>query len=139
MKTGFAAVRIGIVMFVIPFVFAMYPEILLIEQAVLDPNGTGEKSYLPGYDGSIDIAALSWVLVRLFFALVLLASALARFDQQPLKYWEWVARIVVAAAIMSGNPMIHGAAIVAGIGLIFYHRMQSRSTDEGDSIARSTE
>ena len=89
--------------------------------------------------GSIDIAALSWVLVRLFFALVLLASALARFDQQPLKYWEWVARIVVAAAIMSGNPMIHGAAIVAGIGLIFYHRMQSRAADMGDPIARSTD
>ena len=31
MATGFSAVRSGIVMFIIPFVFAMYPELLLID------------------------------------------------------------------------------------------------------------
>ena len=33
LATGFAAVRAGIVVFTIPFVFAFYPELLLIEQA----------------------------------------------------------------------------------------------------------
>ena len=48
MKTGFSAVKSGIVMFTIPFVFALYPELLLIDQAVIDP-GTG--AFFDGYDG----------------------------------------------------------------------------------------
>ena len=35
MKTGFSAVRSGIVLFTIPFVFAVYPELLLIDKAIL--------------------------------------------------------------------------------------------------------
>ena len=52
MATGFSAVRSGIVMFIIPFVFAMYPELLLIEAAVLDPTLSDLDAYLPGYDGN---------------------------------------------------------------------------------------
>ena len=37
MKTGFSAVKSGIVMFTIPFVFAIYPELLLIDKAIIDP------------------------------------------------------------------------------------------------------
>jgi TRAP-type uncharacterized transport system fused permease subunit len=33
LATGFAAVRAGMVVFTIPFIFAFYPELLLIEQA----------------------------------------------------------------------------------------------------------
>ncbi|HBD52256.1 MAG TPA: C4-dicarboxylate ABC transporter, partial [Alphaproteobacteria bacterium] len=46
MKTGFSAVKSGIVMFTIPFIFAIYPELLLIKHAVIDP-ATG--LFLPGY------------------------------------------------------------------------------------------
>ena len=41
MKTGFSAVRSGIVLFTIPFVFAVYPELLLIDKAILDPQTAG--------------------------------------------------------------------------------------------------
>ena len=34
-KTGLAAVRVGITMFVVPFVFVFYPELLLIEDAFI--------------------------------------------------------------------------------------------------------
>ena len=56
MATGFAAVKVGIVMFVIPFVFALYPEILLIEAAVIDPSTSDGAviEYLPGYSGQVD-------------------------------------------------------------------------------------
>ena len=37
MATEISAVKSGTVMFVIPFVFALYPEILLIDAAILDP------------------------------------------------------------------------------------------------------
>ena len=125
MATGFAAVRIGIVMFVIPFVFAMYPEILLIEQAVLDPTATSEKTYLPGYDGTLNLSALLWVLVRLFFALTLLASALAAFDRAPLAPWEIVARLGVAAALMASSLIVHGPAFVVGVLVLVLHRRRT--------------
>ena len=35
MRTGFAAVKVGVVMFTIPFVFAWYPELLLIDDALM--------------------------------------------------------------------------------------------------------
>ncbi|KMW57914.1 TRAP-type uncharacterized transport system, fused permease component [Candidatus Rhodobacter oscarellae] len=125
MATGFAAVKIGIVMFVIPFVFAMYPELLLIEQAFLDPTSTS-GGYLPGYDGTVDIVALALLLVRLLLALVLLASALARFDTRPLAAWEWIARLVLAALVMAGDPLVYGPAFAAGIAMLVWHRVSAR-------------
>ncbi len=134
MATGFAAVKIGIVMFVIPFVFAMYPEILLIEDAIIDPLVTAEKAYLPGYDGSTDIIALIWLLARLFFALLLLASALAKFDRRPLASWEWVARILVAAAIMASSPLIYGTALCFGVVLLVIHRNGSKRQSDLEPV-----
>ena len=59
MATAFSAVRSGIVMFVIPFVFAMYPEILLIEAAVRDPSSLPSAAkYLPGYDSQLYLCLL---------------------------------------------------------------------------------
>ena len=52
MVTGVAAVKAGVVMFIIPYIFAFYPELLLIQEAQLDPNSkTG--AFLPGYDGEV--------------------------------------------------------------------------------------
>ena len=66
MKTGFSAVKSGIVMFTIPFVFALYPELLLINQAVIDP-ATG--AFFDGYDGNVDVAWLGFLMARLALAL----------------------------------------------------------------------
>ena len=83
MATAFSAVRSGIVMFVIPFVFALYPEILLIDAAVRDPSALpSAAAYLPGYDGALHLGPLLWLLLRLMAALYLLASALAAFDRK---------------------------------------------------------
>ena len=101
MATGFSAVRSGIVMFVIPFVFAMYPEILLIEAAVLDPTALPSAAqYLPGYDGQLHLMPLVWLLVRLALALYLLASALAGFDRKGLSGLEILLRLGLALLIM---------------------------------------
>ena len=130
MATGFSAVRSGIVMFVIPFVFAMYPEILVISAAVLDPTSVPSAAkYLPGYDGTLDVGGLAWVLLRLGLALYLLSSALARFDRRVLPTWEWVARLILAALVMFGDPYIFGPAIVAAFLLLGFHIVSSRKTD----------
>ncbi|MEC8121226.1 MAG: TRAP transporter large permease subunit, partial [Pseudomonadota bacterium] len=127
MMTGVAAVRIGIVMFVIPFVFAFYPDILLIEAAFIDPTVTGTRAYLPGYDGTVDLGALALLILRLLLALVLLASALSRFDRARLALWEVGARLTLAAMLLAGDVLVYGGAAAAGIGLLAWHRVTTRS------------
>jgi TRAP-type uncharacterized transport system fused permease subunit len=126
MSTGFSAVRSGIVMFVIPFVFALYPELLLIEQAVLNPDTTSGDLYLPGYDGQFHLKAMVWLTTRLIFALYLLASALAAFDAKAMQPWEIAARLVLAGGVMMGEPTYHFPALVFGITLIALHTIQAR-------------
>ena len=126
MSTGFAAVKIGIVMFVIPFVFALYPEMLLIEAAVIDPtNSAGaEVVYLPGYDGTVDIAALGWLMLRVCVALFLLASALAGFDRIKLPVWDVALRLAIAVFVVLKDPTLHSVAFAAAITWIILHHLR---------------
>jgi TRAP transporter 4TM/12TM fusion protein len=126
LATGFAAVRAGIVMFTIPFVFAFYPEILLIEQAQimqsLDGGVSTEKNYLPGYDGTIHMAALSWLLFKMAIVLYLVASALSRQDKFGLSIMEILLRFLLALLILLKMPFIANTAlVVAGVYLAFHH------------------
>lgn len=119
MATGFAAVRVGVVMFVIPFVFAFYPELLLIPAAVLDPSpGNVGLDFLPGRDGQIHVLPLAWLLVRLAIALYLFASALAVHDVRRLAKWEISFRITLALAAIISIPAIHVTGVVLGLILI---------------------
>ena len=117
LSTGFAAVRVGIVMFTIPFVFAFYPEFLLIEQAQiaqsLDGSMSAEKTWLPGYDGTIDLAGLAWLVLRLAVALYLVASALSRYDRARLSTAEIVVRLALAVLVL---VKMHDVAIAALCG-----------------------
>ena len=90
MATGFSAVKSGVIMFVIPFVFAFYPELLLIEAAVIDPSSsrTGNVTYLPGYNGELNVPMLGIVLVKLLVALYLLSSALAAYGKSALSAFQ---------------------------------------------------
>jgi len=118
MKTGFSAVKSGIVMFTIPFVFALYPELLLIDQAVIDP-GTG--AFFDGYDGQTDVAWLGFLMARLALALYLVSSAMAAYDQRGLGRAQIAIRVILAVLVMAKPVEIYAAAAVAGIGLIFAH------------------
>jgi len=126
LATGFAAVRTGIVVFTIPFVFAFYPEILLIEQAQIAQSldgSSGGKSYLPGYDGTIDGPSLSWLLVRLVLALYLVASALTKFDSATLSTLEVIGRLLVAVLLLIKSPYICAPAFIVGIIMITLHKL----------------
>lgn len=119
MITGFSAVRSGIVMFVIPFVFAFYPELLLIDQAIENPETYAAATpYIAGYDGVRDWPALAWLIARLGLALYLLASALARFDRARLATWEMAVRLAAALAIMSSVVLLSAVGIAIGAALI---------------------
>jgi len=134
LATGFAAVRAGIVMFTIPFVFAFYPELLLIEQAQLaqsiDGAATAAKTYLPGYDGGIDGMGLVWLLFRLVVALYFVASALSRYDRARLSRLEILLRLAIAVLVLWKTPLIaNGAIAVAAVYLAYHHLIAPRRRD----------
>jgi TRAP-type uncharacterized transport system fused permease subunit len=111
-------------MFVIPFVFAFNPEILLIPAAVLNPEAAnGGTQYLAGYDGTVHVAGLIWILARLGLSLYLLSSALAAFDRFPLSLVEVILRILMAVLVFSGDVIIQLPAIGFGLLMLLHHRV----------------
>lgn len=128
MSTAFSAVRSGIVMFIIPFVFAVYPELLLIEAAVLDPDlASSGVRYLDGYDGERHLVALGFLLLKLLLALYLIASALAAFDHRALNALEIFLRLALALLILVKSVVISIPAIVAALLLVAFHFTKSKA------------
>ena len=135
MRTALSAVRVGIVMFTIPFVFAWYPELLLIPEAVTNTDENGRRVLMDGYTETTDIGALTILLCRLLAALYLIASALARFDQAALRQWEVLLRIVAAILILWKTPLVIAAGVVLAILLISSHIF---AASKGKKAARSS-
>lgn len=128
MATGFSAVRAGIVMFVLPFVFAFYPELLLIDAAKLDPSAsTGAGVFLPGYGPGIDVWALALVCARVGLALFLVSGALARFDLRSLGSGEVAFRLLLAVTIVLRAPEIHWPAFAVALALLAWHYLAGRA------------
>ena len=125
MATGFSAVRSGIVMFVIPFVFAFYPELLLIDQALIDPSSS-DKNFLPGYENGVEFLPLVWLLAKLVLALYFVASALARYDVGPLSFVWVLLRLGIAVAILSRPEVIHLSAIAVAFAVLVFHRFTAQ-------------
>ncbi len=133
MATGFSAVKSGIVLFVIPFVFAIYPEILLIDKAVLDPNSGAMLAYLPGYDGSTDWGALGILLGRILLALYLLSSALSAFDVKRLSRLEVALRVSLAALVLFRPVEIYAPASALSLALLGFHFLQFWRSEQNGS------
>ena len=112
-------------MFTIPFVFAFYPELLLIDQALIDPKSP-TNAPLPGYENGIDVVGLAWLLARLILSLYLVATALAKFDSKSLSLVEVVSRLVLALALLMKPEAIHFAALIFSAGLLTLHIWRAR-------------
>jgi TRAP transporter 4TM/12TM fusion protein len=98
LMTAFMSFRLGMAKFIIPFVFAFYPTILIIE----------EFSLLP----------FLWIVARTCFCIWLFSSALSAYDRRKLSIPEVVSRFVVAFTMLALSPVIHLPAIVVGVALI---------------------
>ncbi|MDD7972161.1 TRAP transporter fused permease subunit [Roseinatronobacter alkalisoli] len=133
--TSFAALRAGVMMFVVPFIFAFYPELLLIPQAVIDPSASGATIFLPGHDGQIHWPHLIALMARLLVALYLLASALARYDLARLAPWQVVLRIVIAIGIFMYDPLIYSVATVLGLVVIGAHVLVARRKKVAETLS----
>ncbi|MBL4597590.1 MAG: TRAP transporter fused permease subunit [Rhizobiaceae bacterium] len=120
MMTGFSAVKSGIVMFVIPFIFAFYPELLLIPAAQMDP-ASSSGAFLPGYDGSIHLLSLLALCARVAITFYLVASALAQFDYSRLSIFETLLRLVLALCVISTVPEIYISGLVVSALYLAFH------------------
>ena len=123
MRTGFAAVRVGIVMFTIPFVFAWYPELLLIEEAITVLDDNGQRVLIEGYGPEIDFIALSALLLRLSLALYLMASALARFDKSPIGKTEMWVRLFLVILVLWKTAILMWIGMILAITVLLFHRI----------------
>ena len=125
MRTGVMAVRVGFVMFAIPFVFAFYPELLLIEQAFVTPSGEMIDGRPTGFDAVILVS----ICLRLFAALYLIASAFAGFDMARLAVWERLVRTGLGLAILSTAPVIYLPALAVAAVLILLSFRTGRASE----------
>ncbi|MGB1160043.1 MAG: TRAP transporter permease [Alphaproteobacteria bacterium] len=124
MQTGLSAVRSGIVIFTIPFVFAIYPELLMIDKAVMDPSVPG--TFLPGYTGELQVLPLLLLIGRVILSLYFVASALAGYDAKALSPLEIGLRLALAALILFKPIEVYGPAIIAWVAVIVFHYYQAR-------------
>ena len=112
----------------------MYPELLLITAAVLDPNSLPSAAqYLPGYDGKLHLAPLVWLLIRLMLALYLIASALAGFDRKRLSAMEIALRLTLAVLILFKPIELHVTALVIAVGWLVLHFVRNRTVKSIDA------
>jgi len=100
LMTAFTSFRLGMAKFIIPFIFAFYPTILIIE----------EFSLLP----------FLWIVARTCFCIWLFSSALSGFDRRKLTVPEIVVRFAAAFTCLATAPMIHLPAIAVGLALIAF-------------------
>ena len=128
MVTGVAAVKAGIVMFIIPYIFAFYPELLLIKEAQLDPNSkTG--AFLPGYDGEVHWGPLSWLCARIALALYFIASLLAGFDRMRISAPEQILRGLIALLVIWNLPQVYWTGIALGAIVLLWHAGRAKKTN----------
>lgn len=105
--TAFMSFRLGMAKFIIPFVFAFYPTILIVE----------EFSLLP----------FLWVVARTCFCIWLFSSALSGFDRRKLSMPEIVVRFVTAFTCLATDPMFHLPAIAIGLALVTFDIHKART------------
>ncbi|MFS4580068.1 TRAP transporter permease [Phaeobacter sp. C3_T13_0] len=134
MRTGFSAVRVGIVMFAIPFIFAWYPELLLIEEAVTITNDAGQNVLIEGYSGQTDWAWMAFLGARLILALYLLASALTRYDHAPMGGLEVGARLLVVVLILWKTALVMWIGITAAIVILCLHYFWTNRLRESHAL-----
>ena len=107
-KTAVTAMRVGLVKFAVPFVFAYYPILLLVPEA----RPGSEVFDWPGFIS---------IMLRLMFFIYLISSAVIAFDQRRLPYWEIATRLVLALGLIYVDPLVHWPVTVIAVGYMLWH------------------
>lgn len=123
MRTGFAAARIALAGFLIPFVFVYHPAVLYKLQVIFVWFGEDAPNNRAMLDAAnITWSSFFWVIAAFALANWLLGSALAGFDRTPLTPFERTARITLGFAVLITDLAVAGIATAASIALLIFHR-----------------
>ena len=98
LKTSVMAVKLGAAKFIIPFVFAYYPGMLLADFFELD--------------------VFLWATARLFLVIYLISTCVSMFDRRHLYGWEGLLRLPVAVGILVTVEWVQFISIAIGFFLI---------------------
>jgi len=111
MMTAVYAMRIGLVKFLVPFVFAFYPVILIVQESGVP------FEWMPFLS----------ILLRLIVVIYLVSSAVICFDQRRLPAWEIISRLILGLLIIFTNPLIHWGAAGVAILFLIWHILKFRT------------
>lgn len=105
-QTGVAAVRIGLIIFALPFFWAFNPMMLIVPQS----------------GAEFEIVTFGFIVLRLIAMTYLLASGTSRFDSQRLSTSESALRVGLGLTMIVPNPLVWGAALAAMVALVVINR-----------------
>ena len=111
-KTSLYAYRVGIVKFLVPFIFVYYPVLLIV-----DESGFSATEFV-------------LTLLRVVVAIITLSSALAGFDKTKLSWPEVILRVVAAFGCLIVVPQVHWIAFVACLTLLAFNRFRTSAKSE---------
>ena len=100
--TALMSIRIGAAKFMIPFVFAYYPSLLLVER--------------------FEIGEFAGIVCRLLLSIWLLSTALSGYDRQRLPPLAIAIRLCLAFAVLTTVWQVYVPAVLLGIAVIALHR-----------------
>jgi TRAP-type uncharacterized transport system fused permease subunit len=115
MMTAVYAMRIGLVKFLVPFVFAFYPVILIVQESGV----------------AFELTAFLSIMARLAVVIYLISSAVIGFDRRRLPIWEIVVRLALGLLIIFTDPVIHWSATATALMFLTWHTKTYRIVDAG--------
>ena len=116
LMTAMYAIRIGMVKFIVPFVFAFYPVLLIVKESGVE----------------FELLAFLSIAFRLLLVIYLVSSSVLAFDQRRLPAWEIVLRLVLALLTLLINPLIHWPAVAAGLAFLIWHAIRFHGKGKAD-------
>ena len=120
LKTSIFAYKVGIVKFIVPFVFVFYPVLLIVDES--------------GFDFTDFVTTIFRVVVAIFT----LSSALTGYDAGRLGWPEIILRIIAATGCLMLSPAICWPATALCLALLIGNRiMARRMARRGDRPAQS--
>jgi TRAP transporter 4TM/12TM fusion protein len=111
--TAVYAIRIGLVKFIVPFAFAYYPVLLIVEESGV----------------AFEILPFLSAILRLMLVIYLVSSATLMFDQRRLPVWEVVLRLLLAVGALITAPLIHWPVFFFALGYLVWHWAAFRSKE----------
>lgn len=119
--TAVSAVRIGIVIFAIPFAFSLNPVMLVVAESGV----------------AFSWVAFASIVLRMVLIIYLLASATSRFDRWRMTGPEALVRFAAGVALLAPDLVIHLPAAIVGVVLILRHRVKKRDATGSEAASKA--